>query len=237
VDSKRSSPIDVEKGHHPVGVYYHANEASDNVSLLWGPEQAFRHVIYGVVSSMALGLLKSDPQSVDGNNGQGLTKAMGILGRNKGLQPWRLVFRFDSAVSSHMENASTWTPRPTKVLRSFYKSTMKAQYDGLGEDYVNATVELALIVADLPHWAMSRWLNERLEHQSLQKNIFLGRNSFVCSNRRGVACCPDATLRVQLFLDDIVPQLHGFKDEDQTRKPSWDNLSAGLVLCRNSLES
>lgn len=177
VDSKRSSPIDVEKGHHPIGVYYHADEASDNVSLLWGPEQGFRRVISRAVSSMPLGLLKSDPQTVDGYNGQGLTKAMGIIGRNKGLQPWRLVFRFDSAVSSHMENASTWTPRPTKVLRSFYKSTMKAQYDGLGEDYVNATVELALIVADMPHWAINRWLNERLEHQSLQKNIFLAETA------------------------------------------------------------
>jgi hypothetical protein len=97
----------------------------------------------------------------------------GHIRPEQGTSALEACFRFDSAVSSHMENASTWTPRPTKVLRTFYKSTMKAQYDGLRENYVNATVELALIVADMPHWAINRWLNERLEHQSLQKNIFL----------------------------------------------------------------
>ncbi|MCJ1261439.1 hypothetical protein MMC22_001303 [Lobaria immixta] len=177
LDPNSASPVEMEKGQHPVGVYFNADENSNNVSLLWGPDQGFRRVISRAVSSMPLGLLQSNPTIVDGYEGKGLTKAMGILGRNKGLQPWRLVFRLDSAVSTHMESASTWTPRPAKVLRSFYKSTLKAQYGGLGDDYVSATVELALIMADMPHWAINRWLSERLEHQSLQQNMFLAQTA------------------------------------------------------------
>ena len=180
--SSDSSPLsDTEKSQHPVGVYYNADDAADKVSLLWGPNQGFRRVISRAVSSMPLGLLKSSPVTTDGYDGKGLTKAMGILGRNKGIQPWKLVFRSDSILSSHMESSSTWSPRPTKVLRSFYKATMQAQYGGLGDGYVNATVELALIMADMPHWASDKWLKEGLEHQSLGTNIFLAEQALVAA--------------------------------------------------------
>lgn len=173
--------LEAEKGQHAVGVYYNADECADSVSLHWGPDQGFRRVISRAVSSMPLGLLKSSPITVDGYDGKGLTKAMGILGRNKGLEPWKLVFRLGS-LRVHLENASTWTPRPAKVLRSFYKATLSAQYNGLGDDYVNATVELALIMADMPHWAIDRWLEDGLEHQSLEKNHLLVEVALAGSN-------------------------------------------------------
>lgn len=165
--------VDTEDGKRPIGVYANAEPTADNASLLWGPDQGFRRVISRAVSSMPLGLLQTSPSTVDGYDGRGLTNAMGILGRNKGLQPWKLVFRFDSVISSHMETTSTWAPRPTKVLRSFYKNTLRAQYGGLGEDYVNSAVELALILSDTPYWAVDQWLLRGLEHQSLQKSKFL----------------------------------------------------------------
>ncbi|KAK5230228.1 hypothetical protein LTR72_001763 [Exophiala xenobiotica] len=166
--------IDTEKGERPVGVYRSDDKDSDVVSLVWGPNQGFQRVISRAVSSMPLGLLSSSPKTVDGYDGKGLTNAMGILGRNKGLQPGRLVFdTTDRNVIWHMENVSTWTPRPAKVLRSFYKTTLNAQYSGLGPAYVAAAVELALILSDAPHWAVNKWLTESLEHQSLQKNVLL----------------------------------------------------------------
>lgn len=169
--------IDSEKGGRPVGVYVNDDQNSDSVSFLWGPQQGFRRVISRAVSSMPLGLLATSPRTVDGYDGRGLTIAMGILGRNKGLQPASLIFHEDRNVLVHMENVSTWTPRPAKVLRSFYKNTLSTQYSGLGADYVAATVELALILSDAPHWAVDKWLLAQLEHQSLEKNTLLAETT------------------------------------------------------------
>jgi hypothetical protein len=72
-----------------------------------------------------------------------------------------------------MENASTWAPRPAKTLRSFYKHTLQAQYGGLGEAFVVAAVELALLLSDIPPWAIQAWMKAGLEHQSLEVNRFL----------------------------------------------------------------
>lgn len=165
--------VDTEKGDRPVGVYVTDDKNSDSVSLLWGRKQGFQRVISRAVSSMPLGLLASSPRTIDGYDGRGLTIAMGILGRNKGLRPSTLVFRADRSVLAHMENMSTWTPRPAKVLRSFYENTLSSQYNGLGQEYVAATVELALILSDMPPWAIDRWLLQHLEHQCLKKNILL----------------------------------------------------------------
>jgi hypothetical protein len=165
--------IDSEKGATCVGLYHNADATSGQVSLKWGQQQEFRRVISRAVSSMPLGLLQSRPTTVDGYDGQGLAKAMGILGRNKGLQPWKLIFQMDSSISVKMENSSTWTPRPAKVLRSFYKKTLEGQYGGLGSDFVAASVELALLMADMPYWAIDDWLKAGLEHQLLDTNCFL----------------------------------------------------------------
>jgi hypothetical protein len=92
---------------------------------------------------------------------------MGILGRNKGLQPWKLVYRSSPQTANQLENSSTWTPRPSKVLRSFYKQSLHSQYYGLGTEFVDAAVELALLVLDMPSKDINRWLSFGLEHQSV----------------------------------------------------------------------
>lgn len=173
MDPKGNPCIDTEKGQRPVGVYVADDKDSEVVSLLWGPAQGFQESISRAVSSMPLGLLASSPRTVDGYDGKGLTIAMGILGRNKGVSPASLVFRMDKPVQAHLENVSTWSPRPAKVLRSYYSNTLSMQYKGLDKQYIAATVELALILSDTPHWAVDRWLLEHLEHQDLQKNILL----------------------------------------------------------------
>lgn len=165
--------LDTEPAKQQVGVYAKADSNVASVSLLWGKEQRFRPRVSRAIASMPLSLLRSTPRTVDGYDGRGLTISMGILGRNKGLQPWKLMFRSNSQIASHLENSSTWTPRPAKVLRSFYKQTLYSQYHGLGQDFVDSVVELALLMMDMPNRAINNWLQLGLEHQSLDINGFL----------------------------------------------------------------
>lgn len=141
-----------------VGIYPTVDPESTSASFLWGRKQNFRRRVSRAVSSMPLSLLRSSPRTSDGYDGRGLATAMGILGRNKGLQPWKLVYNSNPQISTLLENSSTWTPRPSKVLRSFYKHTLNSQYSGLGENYVNAAVELALLTLDVPSKHLDSWL-------------------------------------------------------------------------------
>ncbi|KAI9782490.1 MAG: hypothetical protein M1839_004976 [Geoglossum umbratile] len=122
---------------------------------------------------MPRGLLESNPFPIDGYGGRGLTLAMGILGRNKGLEPKNLVFKMPRGLSTFMENNSTWKPRPAKVNRSYYRKPRDGQYGGISDDFVNAAVELSLLLMDMPHWAIEEWLKGGFEHQSIEINRFL----------------------------------------------------------------
>ena len=173
ITASDAQTIDPEPAKRLIGVYVNHDEASASVSLLWGKRQRFCRRMSRAVSSMPLSLLRSRPLTADGYDGRGLAIAMGILGRNKGLQPWKLVYRSSPQISSHLENTSTWTPRPGKVLRSFYKQNLYSQYHGLGDDFVDAAVELALLMLDVPNWAVNTWLALALEHQSPELNHYL----------------------------------------------------------------
>lgn len=162
--------LDQEGGISPSGIYHNGDPTSTRASLRWGRQQNFRRRVSRAISSMPLGLLNSSPITVDGYDGKGLCKAMGILGRNKGLQLGCLKFAMNGTISRHMEDHSTWAPRPSKVLRSFYRHTLHVQYHTISEDFVLASVELALILADIPYWAMDKWLVQGLEQQSLAMN-------------------------------------------------------------------
>lgn len=112
------------------------------------------------INSVPRGLLVSSTFTEKGYKGEGLSLAMGILGRNKGLRPFLLVFDYkdarkmqrgmhqqsDMSITAHLENTSVWSPRPNKVMRSYYDKEMREQFGTLGEDYVGAAVELALIL-------------------------------------------------------------------------------------------
>ena len=145
--------------------------ATTRVSLLWGGAQNFRRRVSRATSSMPSTLLKSKPFSKDGYAGEGLCLAMGILGRNKGLNPKQFVFVPSNLPPGYMEDTSTWEPRPAKVMRSCYMEVMEAQYGGLGKPYVHATVELSLILVDCPPDAITAWLVAGLEQQYLTLNV------------------------------------------------------------------
>ena len=151
-------------------IYSTGEQNAKSASLQWGEQQGFRRRVSRATSSMPSNLLQSRPFTVDGYAGDGLCLAMGILGRNKGLQPKNLVFNMSRAVSTSMEDFGAWAPRPNKVLRSYYMSTLKAQYGGLGQAYVDAATELALLLMDVPPEALAAWLKAGMEHQSVKWN-------------------------------------------------------------------
>jgi hypothetical protein len=68
------------------------------VSLLWGQHEGGSPRVSRAVNSMPLNWLTSRPFTNDGYGGEGLCLAMGILGRTKGLQPWRLVYDSSNAL-------------------------------------------------------------------------------------------------------------------------------------------
>ena len=173
ISRSKNAPPDLEKNMTPIGVYQHDTSHGGKGSLLWGQEQGFRRRMSRAVSSMPLSLLRSTPVTVEGYDGKGLTLALGILGRNKGIAPGTLVYCTNHPISTLLENESTWTPRPAKTIRSFYKRTIDSQFHFLGDQYVNAALELALLMADIPPYATDQWLSQSLEHQSLDTNHFL----------------------------------------------------------------
>jgi hypothetical protein len=155
------------------------------VSLLWSEKEGFRRRVSRAITSVPSTLLHSVPSTYDGFNGTGLCLAMGILGRNKGLAPFQLVFdvhdrrknergvvRSDPKykVTTEIETTSSWFPRPNKVMRSFYQKSMEEQYSGLGAEFVSVAVELALILLDCPPTAARQWLDQNLEQQSIELN-------------------------------------------------------------------
>jgi hypothetical protein len=160
----------LEGGEFPASIFDDGG-ATTRVSLLWGTAQNFRRRVSRATSSMPATLLKSKPTSKDGYAGEGLCLAMGILGRNKGLNPKQLTFISANLPPSYMEDTSTWEPRPAKVMRSCYTEVMEAQYGGLGKAYVHAAVELSLILVDCPTEAITAWLMAGLEHQCLSLNV------------------------------------------------------------------
>lgn len=102
---------------------------------------------------------------------------MGILGRNKGLKPVDLVFKMDKEISTSLENKSAWRPRPAKTLRSYYHTLLQTIFGRLGESFVNAAVELCLLLMDADEHALYEWLKEGCEHQSYQVNKELRKHN------------------------------------------------------------
>lgn len=157
---------------------------SANVSLQWGPAQGFRRRVSRAITSMPVNLLMSGPRTGDGYPGEGICLAMGVLGRNKGLNPVSLVFDADDSLKKAkgitlpsgfrlipaLESGSSWAPRPQKVLRSYFNSTMQEQYAQLGSAYTAAAAELALIISDCPGKAARIWFEREMAQQDIGLN-------------------------------------------------------------------
>ena len=165
-----SKMLEIEAEDRAEFLYSTGEQNPRKVSLLWGEQQGFRRRVSRATSSMPSGLLQSRPFTIDGYAGEGLCLAMGILGRNKGLEPKKLVFNATKDITTSLEDSGTWAPRPYKVLRSYYEKALQEQYGGLKEHYIAAATELALLLVDIPPKAIAAWLEAGMEHQSIKWN-------------------------------------------------------------------
>ena len=208
--------------------YHSGDDAPQDVSLLWGEEQGFRKRVSRATSSMPSGLLHSQPFTIDGYAGEGLCLAMGILGRNKGLNPSNLVFNTSKDVANGMENFGTWAPRPNKVLRSYYSKALEQQYGGLGKSYVGAATELALLMMDVPPAAIWAWLRAGMEHQSIRWNRELA--SVVSDNRNAelIAHYESSYVSMVISLNYMDGRMETSTDERLVSRP--DLICTGLLL-------
>jgi hypothetical protein len=137
---------------------------------------------------MPVSLLASRPFTADGYNGEGLCLAFGLLGRNKGLRPGSYVFdledalkrkrgitrnRQDTAISADLENSSSWSPRPNKVMRSYYAKSIDEQFGTLPKDFRNVATEISLIFLDIQEKPLRTWLMLNLDQQSMEVNHWM----------------------------------------------------------------
>ncbi|PNP85357.1 hypothetical protein FNYG_01186 [Fusarium nygamai] len=170
------SPQKVPRTESTRYTYHDGYPNHRNVSLYWGMHSGFLPRVSRSIASVPVNLLLSTPFTTDGFAGEGLCLAMGILGRNKGLKPGNLVFNMNRELSTQLENDSTWYPRPSKTLRSYYQKLLDDIYGSLGTSFVCVAMELSLILMDASSTAVASWLQAGCEHQSIQVNEDLKRH-------------------------------------------------------------
>jgi hypothetical protein len=172
-DEKSKTPIKLlnRVPDDKTGLYapIHAGKSG---SLLWGSHNGFSPRVSRAVLAVPQRLLQSSPLTSSGHNGQPVCLAHGILGRNKGLEPHTFILSLNPF---RLEEKCVQWPRPSKVLRTYYREEMNAAYGGLGATFVTAATELALLLADSSHSLIEDWLSLRMEHQDHALNNQLAR--------------------------------------------------------------
>ena len=150
---------------------YCPTESDQSVSLLWGEFSGFRARCSRGIIAVPRGLLKVWPRLDQGVDSRPICLAHGILARNKGLEPASLVCNLEKKLSFRLfEENSTFWPRPSKTLRGLYREEFVRTFSLLGDSYVSAATELALLLADVPASLIEDWLQGRMEHQDLELN-------------------------------------------------------------------
>lgn len=153
------------------GVYAPTSEPERSISLLWGSSLGFRPRCSRGIISIPTRYLGFRPTLANGLDARPICIAHGILARNKGLEPQRLICNLSSPqlLRTFEENSVLW-PRPAKTLRSFYREEFTKSFSGLGNAYITAATELALLIADMKYPVLQDWLCAELEHQDLRLN-------------------------------------------------------------------
>ena len=150
---------------------YRPSQSNQSISLLWGECSGFRARCSRGIIAIPRALLKVWPRLGQGVDGRPICLAHGILARNKGLEPASLVCNLEKKLSFRIfeENSAFW-PRPSKTLRGLYRKEFTKAFSLLGDSYVCAATELALLLADVPAPIVEDWLRGRMEHQDLELN-------------------------------------------------------------------
>ncbi|KAG1861197.1 hypothetical protein DFJ58DRAFT_744336 [Suillus subalutaceus] len=172
VEEEEKSLKIVERGPDNRTGLYEPVRQKQSASLLWGAYIGFSPRVSRAILAVPSRLLKSSPLTDSGHDGQSVCLAHGILGRNKGLAPKIFILGLDIKI---LEEKSVQWPRPSKVLRSYFKDEMEAAYGSLPKNYINAATELALLLADSSHALVADWLVACMEHQDIALNNQVAR--------------------------------------------------------------
>ncbi|KAG1814417.1 uncharacterized protein BJ212DRAFT_370850 [Suillus subaureus] len=170
-DEKSKTPIKPLVPNNKTGLYAPVH-LDKSASLLWGSHIGFSPRVSRGILAVPQRLLQSFPLTSSGHDGQPVCLAHGILARNKGLQPHTFILGLNPG---RLEQKCVQWPRPSKVLRTYYREEMNAAYGGLGPTFVDVATELALLLADSSHSLIEDWLSLRMEHQDLALNNQLAR--------------------------------------------------------------
>ena len=167
---EETDTIWLPKSGTKAGVYA-PTQSGQSMSLLWGQDLGFLPRCSRGIIAVSRELLSFRPQLENGVDGRPLCLAHGILARNKGLEPHRLVWNLKDPTKLRQfeENSALW-PRSSKTMRSCYLSEMSKVFCGLGDNYVRAATELALLLADSESATVIDWLDAHLEQQDLALN-------------------------------------------------------------------
>ncbi|KAG5651443.1 hypothetical protein H0H81_008624 [Sphagnurus paluster] len=140
-------------------------------SLLW----AGKHSLFARRVSRAVDLIDGDmwrriAESDGSYSLRWAALAHGILGRNKGLDPFVLEaagFASEREIVN-FEKVSSLGPRPAKTKRSMVRRHMNKVYSVFGEKYCVMATELALLLEDVGEIRVAEWLRDECEHQDWQ---------------------------------------------------------------------
>lgn len=224
------------------GVYQPLSD-DESISLLWGEHLGFQRRCSRGIISVPGSLLEYRPTFDSGRDGRAICLAYGILARNKGLEPWNLVCNLNlkSSFRDFEENSVQW-PRPAKTLRGVYRAEFERTFSLLGNAYVTAATELALLLADTSDDLVEDWLDGMMEHQDLSLNhhiaalgasgedlarLYKGQYAIMLvslsTHKRGIR------LRPELLVYDALCQL-----EDVENRSRW--VSATAIIDRRGQE-
>ncbi|CAO3568789.1 unnamed protein product [Mortierella alpina] len=154
-------------------VYPQQELGQSKVSILWGGgscELFSRRVSRGI-TGYTLDRIRSSYSLINVDEKKWMFVAGGIVSRNKGLYPWKLMCGLvEGAVFiDEVETTSKWRPRSAKTSRSQYLIESKAQFGGLGDGFCSAVVEIALLMQDVPNSMVIRALRGNVEQQPSEK--------------------------------------------------------------------
>ncbi|KAF9931225.1 hypothetical protein BGZ67_005422 [Mortierella alpina] len=130
--------------------------------------------VFGVsrgITGYTLERIRSSYSLINVDEKKWMFVAGGIVSRNKGLYPWKLMCGLvEGAVFiDEVETTSKWRPRSAKTSRSQYLIESTAQFGGLGEGFCLAVVEIALLMQDIPNSIVIRALKGNVEQQQSEK--------------------------------------------------------------------
>ncbi|KAG6979708.1 hypothetical protein FOFC_17739 [Fusarium oxysporum] len=169
-DTGISIPTGQTSQHRLQSGVYQPTANGVSISLLWGENLGFQRRCSRGIISVPVHLFKTSPMLRCGLPGEAICLAFGVLSRNKGLEPRALICNLKTKNSFRQwEEAGVW-PHPAKTLRSFYYSEFEKAFSLLGDSYITAATELALLFAELDGSLIGEWLDRSFEHQDLEFN-------------------------------------------------------------------